>query len=239
MIAGAFGMWQMHLAQVESARDLEPALAREITAKGELGRIKERRDADESTLLRTMARLQLDEETLQIIRQMSQWSIQLTPYHALMKLRDARTNSRENLLSDASIILGNVMPDVRRDEVDEALLERAVLKVGDYLQKCRLKEQMGATTGERRREMEAAATQLAEADGRLTAILDELLVPPCWRMVAKRRVDSTNWGRPPTHPANRKYRRRKTDSLSWKPAPPRMPSQQPRRMRWQRKGTTT
>ncbi len=178
LVAGAFGLWQMHLAQVESARDLEPALAREISAKGELGHIKERRDADDSTLLRTMARLQLDEETLQTIRQMSQWAIQLTPYHALMKLRDARTNSRENLLSDASIILGNVMPDVRLDEVNETILERAVLKVDDYLQKCRLKDQMGATTGERRLEMEAAATQLAEADGRLTAILDELLVPP-------------------------------------------------------------
>ena len=178
LIAGGFAMWQMHLAQVESVRDLEPALAREITAKGELGRINERRDAELSNLARTMTRLQLDEEMLQSIRQMSEWAIHLTPYHALIELCDTRSRSRNDLLCDASIILSKVMPDVRLNEVNEALLERAMGRVDDYLKKSRLREQLSATSGERRREMEAAAAQLAEADDALTAMLDELLLPP-------------------------------------------------------------
>ena len=178
LAAGGFGFWQMHLAQVESVRDLEPALAREISAKSELGRIKERLDAEMSNLARTMARLQLDEETLQSIRQMSEWAIRLTPINERMEQREAHIKLRDELLHDALAIVQKVMPDVRINEVNELNLERAMAKVDDYLQKSRLKEQLSATSGERRREMESAATQLAEADGALTSMLDELLLPP-------------------------------------------------------------
>ena len=175
--AGA-GVWMMHLAQMESARRLEPAQAAEITAASELARLRQRLGALVADFEQTMRRRDIGPDEIAEIRRLGDYSQLLAPYRSALALVDRQEASLAGVRGQIAEIARLTAPDTTAASVDDVVIARAQRNLDDYLEKTRRRESLLASTSERRAELDAGNAEMETAHAALDAILENFGVPP-------------------------------------------------------------
>ena len=174
----AAGFWQVHKAQVQTAAELDPAVAVEISHESEVKRLRQREADLEADFLAAMERRNLQPGDLDEIRQLGEWSQLLAPYQAAREVLERMELGVGEIRRQAAEAARAVMPAATPEDVDEIFLHRCVKEFERHADTVARRDRLQAAAASAAGDLAAVEARAAELRAGVEALLPADIVAP-------------------------------------------------------------
>lgn len=172
-VCAGLGFRHSSIAQKSSRDELEPALASDVSATGDLKRLREQLETLDLAFADTMRRRNITEDNLQRLKQTATWAQMLGPYVAV---RDGLSNAQDRLariVEETCLLLKPVVADVTPATLDQLLIDNCIREASRCLELGSKGESLRADSRRREDELTTVRERIASTEEDLEQILGE------------------------------------------------------------------
>ncbi|MBX7246830.1 MAG: hypothetical protein K1X53_15140 [Candidatus Sumerlaeaceae bacterium] len=168
---GAIGFLQLHKIEQQNIGVLQPALAQEIAALGEVQKCRQRLDALKSDFEDVMARHSLGLQEVKLLGNLRPYARQVGAYQTAEENLARLQKSFNDTCTQAAEIVRLIVLDAAPQTIDEIMMDGAIVQLEKYFEASGQSEVLTAEGGRRMAGIESLERERAEKFEALTAIL--------------------------------------------------------------------